>query len=82
MEKLIFDLDGTLWDTKDSYLYAYDKLVKEFNISPRLPDEKILEYMGIRLDLLLDGLFKGLDNLEEIGKRAVYYSIEYVINHP
>ena len=59
MNKLILDLDGTLWETKDSYLYAYDKLVKDLSINPRYPDEKILEYMGIKLDKLCYDLFSG-----------------------
>ena len=82
MNKLILDLDGTLWETKDSYLYAYDKLVKDLSINPRYPDEKILEYMGIKLDKLCYDLFSGYGDLKEIGMKAVYYSIEYVTKNP
>ena len=82
MNKIIFDLDGTLWETKDSYIYAYDKLVKDLGIINRYPDEKILEYMGIKLDKLCYDLFSGYGDLKEIGMKAVYYSIEYVTKNP
>ena len=82
IKKIIFDLDGTLWNTKDSYLYAYDKLYSEFKPYNKATKEEVLKFMGIKLDILIEALFPHADSKKEIAEKAVKYSIEYVLDHP
>ena len=82
IKRIIFDLDGTLWDTKESYMYSYDKLFAELNLNREPRREEVLAFMGIKLNILLDALFPEIEDKREIGIKAVKYSIEYVLKHP
>ena len=56
IKRIIFDLDGTLWQTRSSYVYAYQKLCEQYNIKLSSYDE-VLKYMGVKVDILLKELF-------------------------
>ena len=45
LKNIVFDLDGTLWQTEKSYIYAYHKLCDFYNIKEKFSDEiiRILE---------------------------------------
>ena len=57
MNKLILDLDGTLWETKDSYLYAYDKLVKDLRTGYETGNT-IAMFNGELLDEFIKSFYK------------------------
>lgn len=82
IKKIIFDLDGTLWQTKDSYIYAYKKLCKKYNKEPNDGFEEVLKYMGVKVDVLLKDLFPEVIDQKEIIQEALNYSIEYIIQNP
>ncbi len=82
LKNIIFDLDGTLWQTADSYIYAYRKLCEYYNISDTVPDEEILSCLGVKLDSFLPKLFPNVENRRELNFRAMGYSIEYLLNNP
>ena len=82
IKRIIFDLDGTLWDTKESYMYSYDKLFAELDLNREPHREEVLAFMGIKLNVLLDALFPEIEDKRGIGIKAVKYSIEYVLKHP
>ncbi len=81
IKKLVFDLDGTLWDTRESYLYSYKKLCEYYNIVNPVSNDKILTYLGVKLDILIDELFPFISDKEYLAKLAVNYSIEYVLEN-
>lgn len=78
---ILFDLDGTLWKTDDSYVYSYHKLVEKYKIGNPVSDSVVLSYLGVKLDKLAADIFKDFDNKEEIAKDAVLFSIEYITNN-
>ena len=82
IKKIIFDLDGTLWETKKSYLYAYEKLCEYYQIKDPISPEEVLKYMGVKLDELIESLFSFIEDKEELARLAVGYSIEYIYNNP
>lgn len=82
LKNIIFDLDGTLWQTSDSYIYAYHKLCDHYNVSERVPDEMILSCLGVKLDAFLPKLFPNVEDQRELAFRAMGYSIEYVLKNP
>ncbi|MDE6656521.1 MAG: GNAT family N-acetyltransferase [Anaeroplasmataceae bacterium] len=81
IKKLIFDLDGTLWKTEESYLYAYHKLQNQFHLHP-LTEEQILSVLGIELADVRNIIFGAYENADELTMLALKYSIEYIKNHP
>ncbi|MCM1130349.1 MAG: GNAT family N-acetyltransferase [Roseburia sp.] len=81
IKKLIFDLDGTLWKTEESYLYAYHKLKKQFHLSP-LTEEQILSVLGIELADVRNIIFGKYENADELTMLALKYSIEFIKEHP
>lgn len=82
IKNIIFDLDGTLWQTNQSYIYAYQKLCAKYHKNPQNGFNEVLTYMGIKVDILLKDLFPEIIDQTEIIKEALNYSIEYIINNP
>ena len=82
IKNIIFDLDGTLWQTKQSYIYAYKKLCDKYHKIPTNGIEEVLNYMGVKVDALLKDLFPNVIDQTEIIKEALNYSIEYIIKNP
>ncbi len=82
LKNVIFDLDGTLWQTSDSYIYAYHKLCEFYNVSDKVSDEMILSCLGVKLDKFLPELFPAVKNQKELAFRAMGYSIEYLMQNP
>ena len=81
INKIVFDLDGTLWKTEESYLYAYKRVKEEFGLES-LPEEEILSVVGIELSYVRDYIFGKYENADELTWRAVEYSTEYVWKYP
>ena len=81
VKRIIFDLDGTLWQTRSSYVYAYQKLCEQYNIKLSSYDE-VLKYMGVKVDILLKELFPNIKDQYKLAYEALNYSIEYILQNP
>ena len=81
LKAVIFDIDGTLWQTGASYIYSYNKLCDLYGITNRKTDEEVLMGLGIRLELLLEYLFPDTEKTNELAFLAVNYSVEYLKAH-
>ncbi|MBR2891822.1 MAG: HAD family hydrolase [Bacilli bacterium] len=82
IKNVIFDLDGTLWQTKQSYIYAYEKLCEKYNKTPIKGFEEVINYMGVKVDILLRDLFPEIVDQSNIINEALNYSIEYIMKYP
>ncbi len=79
---IIFDLDGTLWNTKASYLYAYKKaLQKHPEIKTKFSDDLVLNTMGYTLDIVAKRLFFEVEDKVQIMKECLMDSCYYLINN-
>lgn len=56
-ESIIFDLDGTLWDTSKEIEKVWTKVAQNYNI--KVNKEKIKKIMGFTKDEIIEYLFKG-----------------------
>lgn len=84
MKNLIFDLDGTLWNTEKSYYYAFNKFLANNPSKASQMDVNVVEKLkSITMDKMAPLLFP-LDNDEERYHNmleCLKYSCEYLINN-
>ncbi len=81
IKRIVFDLDGTLWKTEESYLYAYHKLQDQFHLKP-LSDQEILSVLGVELSDVRNIIFGDYENADKLTLLALASSIEYIKEHP
>lgn len=84
MKKLIFDLDGTLWETGESYIYSYNKACEQLNIplEKRQGPEFVLSYLGIKLEELVQTIIPEAPNKYQLGMMLLGGAIEYLVKNP
>mgnify|MGYP003294676300 CR=1 FL=1 len=84
MKNLIFDLDGTLWNTEKSYYYAFNEFLKNNPSKANQMDLNVVEKLkAITMDKMAPLLFP-LDSDEERYQNmleCLKYSCEYLIKH-
>lgn len=65
-DSLIFDMDGTLWDAVDSYVWIWNEGFRQLNLSKRFTREEMITYMGKQPDELIAECVKGEPNPVDI----------------
>lgn len=60
-EAIIFDLDGTLWDTSKEIEQVWENVAQNYKI--KVNEDKIKEIMGLTKNEIIEYMFKG--NIEE-----------------
>lgn len=64
---LIFDMDGTLWDSSANVAASWNKTVKELGYSrPEITQQDIMSVMGMPMDQLADIIFSGMPKKERM----------------
>ena len=76
-DSIIFDMDGTLWDSTPEVAIAFNKVLREKY--PHLPyvvtAERLRELFGLPLDVIAVKLYTGID--EEYAKQVMRDCCEY-----
>ena len=62
---ILFDLDGTLWDSGDTVLPAWNQVLAEVQVRPLLTKEELDSFMGLGPQDLADKFLPMLDSPEE-----------------
>ena len=78
---VIFDLDGTLWNTEEAYLESYKKLADEFSFE-RANYETVKSCLGEKLDEIVRRLYPNCPNKEELAFLSVKYVAGYCSKKP
>jgi len=81
MDSIIFDLDGTLWDPRETVLTSWNKALKEFpEINKVLTTEDLKKTMGLQLEEIADIFFPDLSKSEQLNimDRCSEVEIPYV----
>lgn len=82
LKNIIFDLDGTLWQTTDSYVAAYHRLCEYYHVPQTASDQEIIACLGVKLDRFLPQLFPTVEDQRALAYRAMGFSIDYLMEHP
>ncbi len=77
IDGIIFDLDGTLWDSTPEVAIAYSKVVEEQypEITDTVTEEKLKGLFGLPLDVIGVKLFQSVS--EELAKKAIVDCCNY-----
>lgn len=81
---ILFDLDGTLWDSSESVCASWNEtLQRDGRIHRRITKEEIHSIMGLLLPEIAAKLFPELSPSEglSLAKRAAREECEYLISH-
>ncbi|MBQ4312892.1 MAG: HAD family hydrolase [Clostridia bacterium] len=81
MDSIIFDLDGTLWDSRENICKAWNEVIaQKYPELGELTVERISEHMGKLLPDITRGLFPHLDEdtLNDVTKSCCEYENDYI----
>lgn len=84
-DSIIFDLDGTLWDSTVEVAQAFNKVLREkySELPYEVTAEKLRRLFGLPLDVIAVRLYTGID--EEYAKKIMNdcceYECEYLAKH-
>lgn len=81
MDSIIFDLDGTLWDSRKEVCIAWNEVLKDFDIVNKVVTvEDMTSSMGMLLIDIGRKLFPELDdeNVEKILEACCHREVEYL----
>lgn len=85
IDAVIFDVDGTLWDTTDLVAEAWNKAVAQFGIQREMPvtGDILKQEFGKPMDVIMDNLFPGEDEQtkEKVLELCCRYEHEILNNY-
>ena len=81
---LIFDMDGTLWDSSANVAASWTEKVRQLGYDrPEITKEDIMGVMGLTMDMIADILFGDLPEEEryDLLQKCGEYENEYLLKH-
>ena len=77
MDSMIFDMDGTLWNSTPEVAIAFNKVLKEKHpeVTEVVTDKRLQELFGLPLDVIAVKLFESVD--EEQAKKVMVECCDY-----
>ena len=81
---LVFDMDGTLWDSSENVANSWTERVKQLGYDrPPITREDIMGVMGLTMDRIADIIFSDLpkDERMELLEKCGNYENEYLAEH-
>ena len=67
---LIFDLDGTLWDSRDTITNAWNYVFKKNNIDLTINKKQLDNILGMTSQEIKETFFKDINNIDDIMKEC------------
>ncbi len=81
---LIFDMDGTLWDSSANVAASWTEKIRELNYDlPDITQEDVMRVMGLTMDRIADILFSSLSKEErmELLRQCCEHENDYLRRH-
>ncbi|MRG86032.1 HAD family hydrolase [Salinibacillus xinjiangensis] len=79
MDSIIFDLDGTLWDSREAVVKACNQVIKQYEELEEITVEDLKATMGLQADDISRKLFPNIS--EEDGKAVLQKCFEVEIQY-
>ena len=78
---IMFDMDGTLWDSKKEICYIWNEVLKEYGVE--LSMERLQSLMGKTMDVIAENVMpeKSIEERKEIFDRCLQVENEYLEQH-
>ncbi len=83
-DSLIFDVDGTLWDSVEVAAKAWNTIIDDMGLSRHVTGEDLKRLFGKPMDVIFDTLFPGLDPgaSEAFSQKCMTYENELLLKNP
>lgn len=83
IDAILFDLDGTLWDSAQAVANSWNQALKELEIDKTLTKDDIGSVMGLLMNDIADKLFSEFDDekRDEILKKCCGVENKYIEEH-
>ena len=83
-DSLIFDVDGTLWDSVDVAAKAWNKIIQDMDLGGSVTPEQLKNLFGKPMDVIFSTLFPGMDPsvADTFSARCMKYENELLLAEP
>jgi phosphoglycolate phosphatase len=83
-DSLIFDVDGTLWDSVEVAAKAWNTIIDEMGLEKHVTGKELQNLFGRPMDVIFNTLFPGLDPgiAEEFSEKCMAYENELLLEYP
>ncbi|GAA0337493.1 hypothetical protein GCM10008967_29690 [Bacillus carboniphilus] len=80
MDSIIFDLDGTLWDSRKEIAIAWNQVIKEYDELDEITVDDLTGMMGLQLDEIGRKLFPTLseEQRKEVLQKCIEVENQYI----
>ncbi len=80
---IIFDMDGTLWDSRKEVCIAWNTVFTKYGLERRIDEAELTGYMGLPMDEIAKRIFpdKPYEDICEMFDECMSYENEYLKAH-
>ena len=84
IDSMIFDLDGTLWDSTKEIAFSWSTIISKYNNSKKeVTTDELKGYMGLELSVIGEKMFPNIDKNKRdiLLKECVEFENKYLMEH-
>lgn len=78
MDGIIFDMDGTMWDSSDEVAHSWNKVISARGINKQITRDDMKKSMGMNINEIMDKFFPKIDKAQKDSLRLEMCNEEQV----